>query len=116
MIRYYWNKLFHPRVLLFILLCVSLLTMPITSSAKKALRASKHKAVYNLKRKDAIVDIVKKIKKSVKFGKVKEAEAMLSTAFKSIDKACKTNLIHKNTAARKKSRLAKMLAKASAAK
>ncbi|MEI6191368.1 MAG: 30S ribosomal protein S20, partial [bacterium] len=67
--------------------------MPITSSAKKALRASKHKAVFNLKRKDAISDIVKKVKKLVADKKVKEAEALLPTAFKAIDKACKTNLI-----------------------
>ena len=90
--------------------------MPITSSAKKALRASKHKAVFNLKRKDAISDIVKKVKKLVTDKKVKEAEALLPTAFKAIDKACKTNLIHKKTASRKKSRLAKMLAKATVQK
>jgi small subunit ribosomal protein S20 len=87
--------------------------MPITSSAKKALRASKHKAVFNLKRKDAISDIIKKIKKSVVAKNIKEASDLLPEAFKAIDKACKTNLIHKNTASRKKSRLAKMLAKAS---
>ncbi len=86
--------------------------MPITSSAKKALSASKKKATYNLKRKDAISDTVKKIKKLIVAKKVKEAEALLPTAFKAIDKACKTNLIHKNTASRKKSRLAKMLTKA----
>ena len=86
--------------------------MPITSSAKKALRASKHKAAFNLKRKDAISDIVKKIKKLVTAKNVKEAEALLPTAFQAIDKACKTSLIHKNTASRKKSRLAQMLAKA----
>lgn len=87
--------------------------MPITSSAKKALRASKNKAVYNEKRKDAISDTVKKIKKLVLEKKVKEAEALLSTAFKAIDKAAKTHLIHKNTASRKKSRLAKLLARVS---
>lgn len=86
--------------------------MPITSSAKKALRASKHKAVFNLRRKDAISDIIKKIRKLVVAKKIKEAEAMLPSAFKAIDKACKTNMLHKNTASRKKSRLAKMLAKA----
>lgn len=87
--------------------------MPITSSAKKALRSSAHKAAFNLKRKDAFSDAVKKIKKLVVAKNIKEAEALLPTAFKAIDKACKTKLIHKNTAARKKSRLAKMLAKAS---
>jgi small subunit ribosomal protein S20 len=90
--------------------------MPITSSAKKALRASKHKAVYNLKRKDAISDITKKIKKLVAAKDIKKAEALLSSAFQAIDKACKTNLIHKNTASRKKSRLAKMIAKVGAKK
>ncbi len=97
----------------FHLSCVNLFLMPITSSAKKALRASKHKAVFNLKRRDAASDTIKKVKKLIVAKNIKEAEAMLPTAFKAIDKACKTNLIHKNTAARKKSRLAKMLAKAS---
>ena len=83
--------------------------MPITSSAKKALRASKNKAVFNTKRKDAISDVTKKIKKLVSTGKIKEAEAMLSSAYKAIDKAHKTKLIHKNTAGRKKSRLATLI-------
>ncbi|MFA7252412.1 MAG: 30S ribosomal protein S20 [Candidatus Paceibacterota bacterium] len=86
--------------------------MPITSSAKKALRASKNKALYNARRKDAVSSVVKKIKKLVSDKKVKEAEALLATAYQAIDKAYKTKLIHKNTAARKKSRLAKLLAKA----
>jgi small subunit ribosomal protein S20 len=90
--------------------------MPITSSAKKALRASKHKAAFNLKRRDAISDVTKKIKKLVLAKDLKKAEALLPKAFQAIDKACKTNLIHKNTAARKKSRLAKMLSKAGAKK
>ncbi len=90
--------------------------MPVTSSAKKALRASKHKAAFNLKRKDSISHVTKKIKKFVTSKKIKEAEALLPVAFKAIDKACKTKMIHKNTAARRKSRLAKMLAKAGAQK
>ncbi len=90
--------------------------MPITSSAKKALRASKHKAVFNIRRKNAVIDVVKKIKKLVVAKDIKGAEALVPTAFKAIDKACKTNLIHKNTAARKKSRLVKMLAKEGAVK
>ena len=43
--------------------------------------------------------------------KIKEAEAMLTTAYQVIDKACKTHLIHKNTASRKKSRIAILIAK-----
>jgi ribosomal protein S20 len=65
--------------------------MPITSSAKKALRASKNKALFNARRKDAISETVKKIKKLVSEKKVKEAEALLATAYQAIDKACKTH-------------------------
>ncbi len=86
--------------------------MPITSSAKKALRASKNKAAFNEKRKDAIADVTKKIKKLVSAGKIKEAEALVSKAFQAIDKAAKTKYLHKNTAARKKSRISALVTKA----
>ncbi len=87
--------------------------MPITSSAKKALRASKHKRVYNLARKHVFMDAIKKIKKLVTEKKAKEALAALPAAYKAIDKAAKTNLIKNNTADRKKSRLAAMVKKIS---
>lgn len=87
--------------------------MPITSSAKKALRASKRKAVFNTARKDALKDVVKRIKKFVTDKNTQEAVNLLSAAYKAIDKAAKTNLIKKNNAARKKSRLAKLIKKAS---
>jgi small subunit ribosomal protein S20 len=88
--------------------------MPITSSAKKALRASKKKKVFNQRRKDTLTGVVKKIKKFVSDKNTQEAVKLLSEAYKAIDKAAKTNLIKKNTASRKKSRLAKFVAKASA--
>jgi len=40
-----------------------------------------------------------------------EAIKLLPSAYKAIDKACKTGVIKKNTAARKKSRLMKLIAK-----
>lgn len=46
----------------------------------------------------------------------KKAEKQLSVAYKVIDTAAKKNIIHKNNAARKKSMLAKVVAKASAKK
>jgi len=88
--------------------------MPITSSAKKALRASKKKKVFNQRRKDTLTGVVKKIKKFVADKNTQEAVKLLSEAYKAIDKAAKTNLIKKNTASRKKSRLAKFVGKASA--
>lgn len=78
--------------------------MPITQSAKKALRQSLRRKERNLRKKEAIKDIVKKIKKLATAGKVEEAKALLPQAQKAIDKATKS-FLHKHTAARKKSRL-----------
>lgn len=85
--------------------------MAITSSAKKAIRASARKRVFNVRRKNAIVDVVKKIKRLIKEKKTKEAQTLLPLAYQAIDKALKTKYLKKNTAARKKSRLAKLINK-----
>jgi small subunit ribosomal protein S20 len=79
--------------------------MPITSSAKKALRVAEKKQIFNARRKKAIETSVREIKKLVKEGKAKEAETKLSLAYKAIDKAVKTKFLKKNTAARLKSRI-----------
>ncbi|MBI1957025.1 MAG: 30S ribosomal protein S20 [Candidatus Niyogibacteria bacterium] len=83
--------------------------MPITSSAKKALRQSERHHLKNLKRKEAIVSVVRKIKKAVAAGKKDEAKALLPQAYKALDKAAQRNVIHKNAAARKKSRLTQLV-------
>ena len=88
--------------------------MPITSSAKKALRVSKRKHTFNQRRKDTLVETIKKVKKFVADKNTAEAVKFLSAAYQAIDKAAKTNLIKQNTANRKKSRLSKLVKKASA--
>ncbi len=88
--------------------------MAITSSAKKAVRVSAKKHVFNLRRKDVLRDTTKLLNKTLIAKDVKGAEALLSKAYKAIDKAKKTGVIKANTAARKKSRLAKAIAKAKA--
>lgn len=90
--------------------------MPITKSAEKALRASKRKQVFNQRRKSTMNEVIKKMKKFVADKNTKEAVALLSQAYQAIDKAAKTNLIKKNTASRKKSRLSAFLKKATASK
>jgi small subunit ribosomal protein S20 len=87
--------------------------MPITKSAKKALKQGEKKKVFNLRRKKKVEDTVKVVKKLVKEGKVKEANALLPKAFSALDKAAKGNTIKDNTAARKKSRLNAFVKKAS---
>jgi small subunit ribosomal protein S20 len=82
--------------------------MPITKSAKKAIRSSLRKKLVNNRRKKAMKEIVNKLVKTAKTDKT-SALGMLSSAYQAIDKAAKVNLIKKNNAARKKSRLSKLL-------
>jgi small subunit ribosomal protein S20 len=82
--------------------------MPIKKSAKKALRQSKRRQVQNLKRKKAMKDAVKKIRKLVAAKKTEEAKKLIPSAYKAIDKAAKTRVINKNAASRQKSRLMRL--------
>ena len=82
--------------------------MPIIKSAKKAVRGSLRKKAFNDRQKHAMKDIIKKIEKTAKTDK-KKAEKLLSLAFAVIDKAAKKGVIKKNNAARKKSRLSKLI-------
>ncbi len=78
-----------------------------TSSAKKAIRVAARKTVINLRHKRAYKDARKDVMDAVLAKNKKEATTLLSKAFKEIDKAAKSNIIHKNTAARYKSSLSK---------
>lgn len=87
--------------------------MPITKSAKKALRQSKRKKVVNSKRSKEMKEVVKKIAQLSVRGEIKDAQKMLSDAYQAIDKAAKRGIIKKGAADRKKSRLTKSLNKKS---
>ena len=88
--------------------------MAITKSVKKAHRASLKKHVFNVRRKRVLTATTKVVKKAVTAGDIKTAATSLSAAYKAIDKAAKRGIIKKNTASRKKSRLAKSIARAGA--
>jgi len=83
--------------------------MPITKSAKKALRQSLRRKVRNLQQKNKIKNLIKEVKGLISQKKIEEAKNLLPQVYKLLDKAAKTGLIKKNTAARKKSRIAKAL-------
>ncbi len=83
--------------------------MAITSSAKKAHRASLRKHVFNLRRKQAVDTAVKKIKKLVAEKKIAEAQKLIPLAYKAYDKAVKGHTIRTGAADRKKSRLARFV-------
>jgi small subunit ribosomal protein S20 len=85
--------------------------MPITKSAKKALRQSKRKRVSNVRRKTKFRDLTKEFKKAIIGKDFDKAKELLPKVYKSLDKAAKGKTIKKNKANRAKSRLTKMLGK-----
>lgn len=88
--------------------------MAITSSAKKAIRASAKKHVFNLRRKNVLTDTTKSLTKALAAKDVVGAEKLLPAAYQAIDKAKKRGVIKGNTADRKKARLALAIARAKA--
>ncbi|MBS2039738.1 30S ribosomal protein S20 [bacterium] len=83
-----------------------------TSSAKKAVRVIAKRTERNRGIRTGIKTAVKKVVKA----EPGTSEVALREAVKALDQAAAKNIIHKNKAARKKSRLAKQVAKAAAAK
>ncbi len=79
--------------------------MPNIQSAKKELRKIKKRIVLNKLRRETFKDSIKKAIKTPSVDAIKAAQ-------KALDKAAKSGVIKKNTAARKLSRLMKRLKKA----
>jgi small subunit ribosomal protein S20 len=77
--------------------------MPVTKSAKKALRRDRKRTVINKLRKKITKEAIKAFKKTLSEKDFKRAVSL-------IDRLAKNKVIHKNKAARLKSRLAKLLA------
>lgn len=78
--------------------------MPILKSAIKKLKQSEKKRDHNRAVKAGVKKLLDSFKK-------KPTPAAFSKLMSSLDKAAKTNTIHKNKAARLKSRLSKFLSK-----
>jgi len=84
--------------------------MPNKSAAKKYLKVSKKRHERNLKIKNELKAVIKKVRLALDdSGATKKAEELLKEAVKIIDRAAQKKIIKKNTAARKKSRLFKKL-------
>jgi small subunit ribosomal protein S20 len=83
--------------------------MPIKKSAKKYMRVTERKTARNKKIKGAFRSAIKKTREAVTAGKIEDAKTWLKASLKSLDKASQKKIIKKNTAARKKSRLNKMV-------
>ena len=83
--------------------------MPQRRTSIKELRKNHTRHMHNL-------DIKSDLKKSIKSfvsaagGKKTDAKDLLKTLYKKLDKAANRNVLHKRTAARRKSRFARLLA------
>lgn len=80
-------------------------------SAKKRINTTAKKTLRNKMIKSRAKTAVKKVYAAKDSGNIKDASAALSLATSAIDHAASKGVLHKNTAARKKSRLAKMVNK-----
>lgn len=78
-------------------------------SAKKRIRQNEKRKARNRWRKRRIKDTVKDFLDKVHDGDVAAAEESYKTTSRLLDRIAATGTIHKNAAARKKSRLAKRL-------
>ena len=90
--------------------------MPQRKSALKRLRADEKRRARNLSVKKKLKDVIKKFLKAIKNSDLQAAEEQLKAVYKELDKSAAKKVIHKNKAARKKSRLKKKLAASSAKK
>ena len=88
--------------------------MPLIKSAKKSLRVSIKKKADNDLTRAKIKSALKAARLAIVAGAT-DANEKISIAYKELDTASKKNVIHKNKAARLKSRLMKKLAKSEAA-
>ncbi len=91
------------------LLCHGLENMPNSSSARKSQRQNETHRLRNRSRRSSLRTSIKKFHAAVKAGADSEAiETSFRAAVKSLDQAAARKLIHKNNAARTKSRLSKL--------
>ena len=78
-----------------------------SKSAKKRVRQNAKRRLRNRRRKDAVRATVRALDEAVQAGDAKTAAEQLTDAYRKLDKTAAKGTLHKRTAARKKSRLAK---------
>lgn len=84
-------------------------------SAVKAARRAAKRELRNRMWKSMVKTAVRRVREAAAAGNADAARGLLSRAFKVIDKAASKGVLHPNTAARKKSRLARSLTKSQTA-
>jgi small subunit ribosomal protein S20 len=83
--------------------------MPIKKSAKKYMRVTERKTEKNRKIKGQFRSAIKAVREAVAKGDQTKAKESFKKAQIALDKAAQKKVLHKNTAARTKSRLNKLV-------
>jgi small subunit ribosomal protein S20 len=83
-------------------------------SSKKDLKRNAKRRARNQATKSALKTYIKKVRQAVTVGTDDAVKPALVSAIKQLDKAAQRGIIHKNQAARRKSRIAKAANKAKA--
>jgi len=86
--------------------------MPQRKCAQKRLRVDKTKALHNLQLKTGLKKEIKGLRSLISQGKFDEGKEKIKTVFAKLDRAAAKGIIHKNTAARRKSILSLKLNRA----
>jgi small subunit ribosomal protein S20 len=81
--------------------------LPNIKSSERSVKTDASRRAQNFSTKSAVKTASRKLTESVEAGKADDAKALLTKASSVIDKAVAKGVIHKNAAARKKSRLAR---------
>jgi len=85
-----------------------------TKSAIKRVRSSRRRAQHNQVTRSTARTYVRRARRLIEQGNLDEAQAVVVQAVSALDKAAEKGVIHRNNAARRKSRLVKMLNQARA--
>lgn len=83
-------------------------------SAKKRIKVTQTKTLRNQMIKSALKTVIKKFEVALENNEIESAKAIFSDVTKALDMATSKGVLHRNKAARKKSRLALKLNKAQA--
>ena len=76
--------------------------MPNTNTAKKRLRQNVKRRLLNRTKASAMKTAIRRVDEAVAAGDADGVKEAIALAYKRIDKAAKANVIHANTAARRK--------------
>ena len=79
--------------------------MPNTKAAKKALRVAQRRTIINRARKSRVRTFIRKVERAIEAGDVNAAKEAFRAAQPEIMKGAQRGIMHRNTAARKISRL-----------